>query len=192
MARARSSGKPGDGVHVALLRGINLGSANRMRMAELAVLFGEAGCGEVRIYIQSGNVVYRAGRALAGRVPALIEKAIADRFGFRVPVVTRTAGEIEEVLRENPFLRAGASPGALHVAFLAARPPLSRVAALDPGRSPPDEFAVRGRDIYLHLPGGVGRSKLSNQYFDSKLATTSTMRNWRTVLKLAEMCRGPS
>jgi len=61
------------------------------------------------------------------------------------------------------------------------------VAGLDPGRSPPDEFVVRGREIYLRFPGGVARSKLTNAYFDSKLATTSTVRNWRTVLKLLDL-----
>jgi len=75
--------------------------------------------------------------------------------------------------------------------FLADRPPPGKIAALDPKRSPPDEFEVRGREIYLRCPNGVGRSKLTNEYFDTKLSTTSTMRNWRTVLKLVEMAGGP-
>jgi uncharacterized protein (DUF1697 family) len=74
--------------------------------------------------------------------------------------------------------------------FLADRPPPGKIAGLDPKRSPPDEFEVRGREIYLRCPKGVGRSKLTNQYFDTKLSTTSTMRNWRTVLKLVEMAGG--
>jgi uncharacterized protein (DUF1697 family) len=74
--------------------------------------------------------------------------------------------------------------------FLADRPSPARVATLDPKRSPPDEFEVRGREIYLRCPNGVGRTKLSNSYFDAKLATTSTMRNWRTVVKLVEMTGG--
>jgi len=63
------------------------------------------------------------------------------------------------------------------------------VSALDPKRSPPDELVVRGRDIYLRLPNGVARSKLTNAYFDATLRTTSTLRNWRTVLQLLEMAR---
>jgi uncharacterized protein (DUF1697 family) len=63
------------------------------------------------------------------------------------------------------------------------------VAALDPLRSPPDAYAVRGREIYLQCPNGVGSTKLTNAYFDSRLATISTGRNWRTVLKLFELAQ---
>jgi uncharacterized protein (DUF1697 family) len=174
--------------HVALLRGINLGS-RRLPMKDLAAIFEGAGCRDVRTYIQSGNVVYRAGAALARRVPDLVEAAIADRFGFDAPVVTRTGAEIDAVVRANPFLAEGADPKALHVAFLKDRPAAPKVAALDPDRSPPDAFVVKGRELYLHLPNGVARSKLTNQWLDSGLGTISTARNWRTVLTLQEMAR---
>lgn len=75
----------------------------------------------------------------------------------------------------------------LHVAFLAQVPDDLWVADLEPQRSPPDLFQVRGRDIFLHCPDGVARTKLTNAYFDSKLATTSTVRNWQTVTALLEM-----
>ena len=71
--------------------------------------------------------------------------------------------------------------------FLAELPDSASVEALDPARSPGDEFAVVGREVYLHCPNGVARSKLTNSYFDSKLSTTSTSRNWRTVGKLLEL-----
>jgi uncharacterized protein (DUF1697 family) len=105
--------------------------------------------------------------------------------------VIRTAAEIDGVVRGNPFLKAGADPKTLHVGFLRDRPSKSQVAALDPDRSPPDEFVVRGGEIYLRLPNGVARSKLTSQYFDSRLKTIITARNWRTVLKLQEMARTP-
>jgi uncharacterized protein (DUF1697 family) len=108
---------------------------------------------------------------------------------LRVPVVTRTADELREVSEQNPFLAAGADAAALHVVFLADRPSPARAAALDPQRSPGDALALRGRDIYLHCPHGVARSKLTNDYFDSKLATVSTARNWKTVLRLLELAQ---
>jgi uncharacterized protein (DUF1697 family) len=77
----------------------------------------------------------------------------------------------------------------LHVMFLANAPSPENIAALDPKRCPPDEFIVRGREVYLKLPNGVARTKLSNAYFDSKLATIGTQRNWRTVKTLMEMIR---
>jgi uncharacterized protein (DUF1697 family) len=173
--------------HIALLRGINLAGKNRLTMKELTALFVEAGCRDVETYIQSGNVVYTATPALHRRVPSQIASAIEKRFGLRVPVVTRTAGELKKVAGGNPFLQAGVDPGKLHVVFLADRPSAAKAAGLDPRRSPPDELVVLGREIYLHCPGGIGESKLTNVYFDRQLDTVSTARNWKTVSKLAEM-----
>jgi uncharacterized protein (DUF1697 family) len=172
-------------IQVALMRGINVGGKNKLPMRDLAALFTEAGCAAVTTYIQSGNVVCRASRALARELPAVIEGAIHQRFGLKVPLVLRSAAELAEIVRGNPF--PGAAADTLHVAFLAAAPNPSQVAGLDPQRSPPDEFAVQGREIYLCFKNGVARSKLTNAYFDTKLATTTTVRNWRTVLKLLDM-----
>jgi len=177
----------GVGTHVALLRGINVGGKNRVTMEDLVALFADAGCGDVRTYIQSGNVVFQARATVAKRVPNLVAAVISDRFGYRVPVVTRTAEEISDVVRDNPFLGPGADTNQLHVAFLADVPSAVSVAALDSDRSPPDAFSVRGREIYLRCPNGLARTKLTNGYFDSELATTSTVRNWKTVLKLLEL-----
>jgi uncharacterized protein (DUF1697 family) len=164
-----------------------VGGKNKLPMVELAALFTEAGCSAVRTYIQSGHVVFGVAPGQAERVPELIARRIAERFDLRVPVVLRSAEQIREVARGNPFLEAGADLDALHVAFLASKPAPGRVAELDPNRSPPDAFRVIGREVYLFLPGGVARTKLTNGFFDSKLATISTVRNWRTVLKLLEM-----
>lgn len=183
MARASASIEP----YVALLRGINVGGRNLLPMAELVELFTAEGCAQVRTYIQSGNVLFRASRPLAARLPGRIAAAVAERKGFAVPVVLRTARELQAVLAGNPFVVRGAAAEALHVLFLAGRPAPARVATLDQGRSPPDEFAVRGREVYLCLPKGVARTKLTNAYFDTRLGTTSTMRNWQTVARLAEL-----
>ena len=153
-------------------------------------MFVEAGCQDVRTYIQSGNVLFRTGPTAAEDIPSRISASILDRFGYRVPVVTRTAQELEEIVQRNPFLQAGAETDKLHVAFLAEQPDDAQVDALDPNRSPGDEFTVLGREIYLHCPNGLARTKLTNSYFDSKLSTISTMRNWKTVLKILELAAG--
>jgi len=171
-------------LHLALLRGINVGGRHRLPMADLAAAFAAAGARDVRTYIQSGNVVYRARAADARRIPARVAAALAARLGFAVPVVGRTIGEWRAVVRGNPFLHAGADPDACHVACLADRPAVARVGALDPDRSAPDRFAVRGREVYLHLPNGVARTRLTNAWLDAQLGTVSTLRNWRTVCAL--------
>ena len=177
-------------INIALLRGINVGGKNKLPMKELAALFVEAGCGDVRTYIQSGNVVFRAGPTGGGEISSVISASILDHFGYRIPVVVRTARELQEIAQGNPFVAAGAEKDKLHVMFLAELPDSASVEALDPERSPGDEFAVMGREIYLHCPNGVARSKLTNSYFDSRLSTTSTSRNWRTVQKLLELAKG--
>ncbi len=120
-------------------------------------------------------------------LPGVITKRIEENFGCKIPVVLRTAEQIGETVQNNPFLKAGAAEETLHVYFLAGVPDARNVTGLDPARSLPDAFFVRGRDVYVQLPNGMARTKLNNAYFDSKLATISTARNWRTVLKLFEL-----
>jgi len=150
-------------------------------------MFAGAGCGDVHSYVQSGNVIFSAAPALSARLPSLISAQIAKRFGYKIPVVLRTSEQLGKVIRNNPFLKAAVAEEELHVLFLADMPASRSVEDLDPDRSPSDSFQVRGQEVYLWLPNGVARTKLTNQYFDSKLATTSTGRNWRTVTKLFEL-----
>ena len=176
------------GSHVALLRGINVGGKNPLPMQELVRMFDAAGCANVRTYIQSGNVIFDAS-AGASKVAQIVSASIEKRFGYRIPVVLRTAAQLRKTIGANPFLKAGADEKALHVYFLADAPKAAAIAGLDAARSAPDVFHVLGQEIFLHLPNGMARTKLTNAYFDSKLATVSTARNWATVLKLAEMMR---
>lgn len=173
--------------HIALLRGINMGGKNKLPMKGLIALFTDAGCEGVHTYIQSGNVAFRAAPSLVRRLPKTIAAAITARFGYEVPVMTRSAAELRKIAKGNPFLKSGQDIQTLHVAFLADRPSPARVSALDANRSPPDAFAVRGSEIYLHCPNGMARTRLTNAHFDARLATTSTVRNWRTLLKLLEL-----
>ena len=186
----RAGGEAASRPYVALLRGVNVGGRNKLLMRELAAMFVEAGCEDVRTYIQSGNVVFRAAPTLADGLSARITTAIAASHGFQIPVVIRTAADLARVIHGNPFLADGADPTKLHVGFLAQAPDPAKVARLDPGRSPPDAFVVRGDEVYLHFPAGVARSKLTNGYFDRTLGTVCTIRNWRTVCKLHEMASG--
>jgi len=99
-------------------------------------------------------------------------------------VILRTAQQLREVISNNPFPHV---EDALYVMFPADLPSPAKIAALDPNRSLPDAFIVRGQEIYLHLPNGMADSKLTSAWFDSKLSTVSTGRNWRTVTKLLAM-----
>ncbi len=169
--------------YVALLRGIKVGGKNPLPMKDLIGIFAESGCEQVKSYIRSGNVIFDAAPEVAARVPG----TIAARFGYRTPVVQRTAWDLVGVVGKNPFLGAGCAEDEVQVYLLADRPDPRRVGQLDPGRSPPARFEVRGREIYPRLPNGKGRTKLTHAYFDSELATIGTGRTWRTITRLLEL-----
>jgi uncharacterized protein (DUF1697 family) len=166
-----------------------LAGKNRLAMKDLVSMFLQAGCDNVRTYIQSGNVIFDATPDVAARLPESIAAKIKSCFECRTQIILRRAEELCDIVRNNPFIKAGVAEETLHTLFLADLPGSSNIRLLDPHRSPRDEFVVRGREVYLRLPNGVARTKLTNSYFDSKLGTTGTLRNWRTVLKLAELVR---
>ena len=172
---------------VALLRGINVGGKNKLPMKALVALFEDLGCTGVSTYIQSGNVVFQADGRTAADLAEAAREAIADRFRYDVPVVLRSAVELRHVVEGNPFLSEDPDPRHLHVGFLAEAPDLPEVESLDPARSSIDRFAVVDAEVYLHVPGGMGRTKLTTDFFERRLGTVMTARNWRTVMKLVEM-----
>lgn len=176
-------------IYVALLRGVNVGGKHILPMKELCEIVGNCKCRDVRTYIQSGNVVFAASRAVAGKLPVALAKRIEERFGFASPVIVRTRDELAQVVRDNPFLKQGMPEKELHVHFLAGLPTAEAVKSLDPNRSAPDAFRVIGREVYLHMPNGMGRTRLTSTYLDSRLATVGTARNWATVQKLLEIMK---
>jgi uncharacterized protein (DUF1697 family) len=172
--------------YAALLRGINLGARNKVAMADLRELVAEVGAEDVQTYVQSGNVVFRSPVRSAPKLARSIEERIRGDLGLDVVVLVRSASELAALVDGDPF----DDPEKMHVTFLAEKPAAARVRALDPDRSPPDEFRVAGREVYLRCPNGYGSSKLSNAYFEKQLDVAATTRNWRTVRKLAELTNG--
>ena len=175
---------------VALLRGINVGGRNKLAMKDLVSMFADAGCSRVRTYIQSGNVLFDATPGLTRKIGSVIQESIRERCSLDIPVITRTLDELADVVENNPFGEAETDVKLLHVGFLAQRPGATRLAALDPQRSPPDELVACGREFYLRCPNGAARTRFTSAYLDSTLGTICTVRNWRTTLKLLELGSG--
>jgi uncharacterized protein (DUF1697 family) len=173
--------------YVALLRGINVGGKNILPMKDLAEIFRQAGCERVSTFIQSGNVLFSARANAESALAERISAAIEAQFGYRIPVVLRTHEELAAAISANPYIGQVIDEKFLYVYFLQSLPAKESVAALDPNRSVPDTFVVHGREVYLNLPNGMARTKLTNAWLDSKLKTVSTARNWNTVLKLLEL-----
>jgi uncharacterized protein (DUF1697 family) len=171
-----------------MLRGVNVSGRNRIPMADLRDLYERHGHTDVTTYVQSGNVVSQSTSRRAREVERAIGGAIADDLGLDVAVLVRTPAQLDRVLDGNWFLPSG-DPKLLHVTFLATSPGRSRVSALDEWEHAPDEFHVVGREVYVSCPGGYGRTKINNAWFEQKLGVIATTRNWTTVGRLAELAR---
>jgi uncharacterized protein (DUF1697 family) len=173
-------------VYVAMLRGINVGGHAKVAMADLRASFAEMGFDDVESYIQSGNVVFRSSKSPV-TLPSTIERTLDAAFGHGIKVVVRTHAQLVAVVGHNPLLGGRRDAAKLHVSFLASKPAPSRVGALDTGGFLPDEFLVSEREVYLHCPGGYGRTKLNNAFFERALGVVATTRTWNTVTTLAGM-----
>ena len=171
--------------YIALLRGVNLGARNKVSMADLRTMIESLGAEDVQTYVQSGNVVFKSRVRSAATLAGDIERRISRELGLEIRVVLRTDKQLAKIVAGNPFAATQSEGTKLHVTFLAEAPKASLTRALEP-----DEFQIKGREVYLHTPKGYGRSKLSNAYFEKQLGVAGTTRNWNTVTKLAELASG--
>jgi uncharacterized protein (DUF1697 family) len=161
---------------LALLRGVNVGGNKRVEMARLRELMEELGYRDVRTYVNSGNVVFTG----PSRSEQQLETAIAKTFGFEVPVVLRSRDELADIVQANPLREVANDAAKYLVVFCGAEAATN----LDPKDFAPETFRVRGREIYLWAPGGIGTSELAKRLATKPLGAKSTARNWRTVEKL--------
>jgi uncharacterized protein (DUF1697 family) len=170
---------------VGLLRGINVGGRNTLRMSDLRSLCESLGLDDVQTHLQSGNVVFHA-RTVSAKA---IEAAIRKSAGIDVRVILRTAAELERIIAANPF-DATRDPSRLLVMFFEAAPAEEGKAALLKAHGGPEEIRFAGRELYIDYPINIGRSKLTGALIEKKLCMAGTARNWNTVSRLLEMAKG--
>lgn len=174
--------------YISILRGVNLGGRNSIKMAALRELLLANGFQSVETYIQSGNIVYQHAATNPVELSARIKDLIQNAFGFEVPVITLTASALQTIVAGNPFPEnKDLDPATLHVTFLAEKPQVADVEKLEAGNYRPDAFEIADAAVYLHCPEGYGNTKLSNKFLEGKLQTTATTRNWKTTLALLEI-----
>lgn len=174
-------------VIISLLRGVNVGGNNLIKMDQLRELYVSLGLSNPQTYVQSGNVVFETKeknlRALAKRIGDAIEK----KLKFRPEIVVRTASELKNVLARNPFAkRCDIHPSKLLINFLADAPAVDVRDAILGLKLGPEEVVIDGREIFIYFPDGMGRSKLWPA-IAKRLGNSGTGRNLNTVTKLLEM-----
>lgn len=177
---------------VALLRGINVGGNKKVPMSELCSLATRAGLKEVRSYINSGNIVFDAGKMKPDQVAATLEKAIEKRFGFQVDVIVRTAAQWKKYAVGSPFPSAAKDrPNLLHLGLSKLPLDTDAVQKLEERALYGEKIKAVGNDaLWVDFAESVGKSKLTPAFFDKSAGSTVTMRNWNTVLNLDKMLKG--
>jgi uncharacterized protein (DUF1697 family) len=174
-------------VMICLLRGVNVGGHNMIKMDALRALCESLGHCDVQTYVQSGNVVFRTKERDITKVGKMVEDAIEKKHGFRPDVILRTTAEMREVIAKNPFAkRKGIEPGKLIVTLLADELGAETKKAVLALKPEPEEIRVRGRELYIYFPDGSGRSKLV-PVLSKVMKNKGTGRNWTTVSTLLEM-----
>ena len=174
---------------VVLLRGINVGGANRLAMADLRTLMTDLGHSEVSTYIQSGNIVMTSSRSDRATMADEISAGIEQAHGLAVSAMLRTPGELRAALAANPF-SAEPEGSRVLITFLSGSPEPGDAATLEADRFAPDRFELLGAELYAHYPNGAGRSKMNLDYFEKRLRVRGTARNLNTVAKLIELSIG--
>jgi uncharacterized protein (DUF1697 family) len=175
-------------VIISMLRGVNVGGHNQIKMDALRALYETLGLLDARTYVQSGNVIFRTKERSIDGLSKRIEEGIQRDFGFRPSVILRTASEMRAAIAKNPFAsRPGIEPSKLLVTFLAGEPTAEARGNALAIKTFPEELRLDGREVYIYFPNGMARPKMSWPRIEKALKTSGTGRNWNTVTKLLEM-----
>jgi len=169
--------------HIALLRAVNVGGHNKIKMAELRDALTEAGFGDVATYVQSGNVVCTS-RKGAAAVEKAIHQVIAERFGHDITVIVRSPAELATLVAGFPWDEPDGKASGIVFLDGPSDP-------IDAAHFAPDELKVVGADVYVHYAKTFSDSKLTPAWIEKAAGRAGTRRNWNTVLKLTEMAPTP-
>jgi uncharacterized protein (DUF1697 family) len=175
-------------VLISMLRGVNLRSDSRIKMDALRGVYESLRLEQPRTYIQSGNVIFRTQQKNRTELGKKIQNAIERVFGCRPEVILRTTAEMKAAIAASPFRgRRNLEPAKLLVTFLAREPGREAEATLTRFKSYPEEVHLKGRELYIYFPSGVGRSKFPWSQVEKLLGVAGTARNWNSVRKMLQM-----
>ncbi len=174
--------------YIALLRGINVSGQKIILMADLKKLFESLKFSAVKTLIQSGNVVFNSAKGRDEELAATIEKAIAKKYAFQVPVIVRSVDAMADVLKANPFRKLKLlEKERVYISFLSDAPAPTGIKKLESHNSVVDEVRVINSEAYLLCRGGYGKTQFSNALVEKCLVVKSTTRNLETTQKLLDL-----
>lgn len=171
--------------YLVLPRGINVGTGNRVPMAQLRSKLADEGFSDVATVLQSGNVIVTTRTDSPREVAAAMERLLSETFDVNVPCMVRTADQVRAVLERNPLGEVATNPSRYLVNFLRETPRPELVAHVLGEDHTPEAIAIEGSEAYIWSPDGLARMTLSYAYLEKRLGVVATARNWNTVLKIA-------
>ena len=173
--------------YISMLRGINVSGQKLIKMDDLKKAYKTSGFQNVRTYIQSGNVIFQTAKTPPLKLSEKISEIIFKKFNFHVAALVKTLEEMDEIVRNNPFLKEKRIDQAkLYVTFLSQPSKTASIKKLNENIRRIEKFYCHGNEVYLYCPDGYGRSKLSNNLFEKVFSSAATTRNWKTVINLHE------
>jgi uncharacterized protein (DUF1697 family) len=171
--------------YIGLLRGINVSGHKKIPMAELKVLLLNEGLEDVQTYIQSGNVIFKSSEENIQNLQLMIHNAIKTHFGFEVPVLIKTPNGLKQIFDECPFPKEKKTNS--YFTLLYTTPDKNLIEETSKMSYPNEEFVITNDCIYFYCSTGYGKAKYNNNFFERKLKTTSTARNYKTMVKLLSL-----
>lgn len=174
--------------YILLLRGINVGGHKKIKMAEFKEELEKLGIEEVKVYIQSGNFVFKYKEVAEATLVTSVEGLIQKKYGFEVSALVLTAANFTDIFNNNPYLPEKKNEiEKLYCTLLYEVPEATKIKALEAVEAGGDEFIHKGKCLYFYYVNGYGKSKINNPVVESKLKVKATTRNWKTMIKLMEM-----
>jgi uncharacterized protein (DUF1697 family) len=176
---------------VALLRGINVGGKNLIKMAELKACFEGAGFRDVATYIQSGNVLFTSVGPGQPRLARRIEDLLAQGFGYRASVVLRSRKQMEGVVEGAPD-GFGRHPGKYRYDVIFLKEPLDAPTAMKSVLTRPGVDEAHTGDGVLYFSRVIAKASQSrlSRLVSLPIYQSVTIRNWNTTTALLRLMKG--
>jgi uncharacterized protein (DUF1697 family) len=172
-------------IYISILRGINVSAKNIIKMDALRKAYENAGFSNVQSYIQSGNIIFKNNSGQTKELAQKINQLIQENFELDIPVLVLSVRELKHIIENNPFAQQEEKdPTFFHVTFLSEKSKLHTYSEIEAKKSEDEEISFSDDAIYLYCPNGYGKTKLTNNFIESKLKVTATTRNWKTVNEL--------
>lgn len=174
--------------YLALLRGINVGGNNIIKMTDLKECFESMGFTDVATFIQSGNVLFKSGEKDKVKLTQKIEKTLSGSFNYKSLIVLINRDELETVVKKAPK-GYGQNPGEYRYDVLFLKEPLTAVEAMKSLKEREGvDKAYPGKNVlyFSRLISKAGQSYLT-KVISLPVYQRMTIRNWNTTSRLFEL-----